>query len=98
MSEITPDLVRHLASLARILVTDQEVETLAGELSVIVDAVASVNEAVKGDVVATSHPIPMSNVFREDVVTPSLTQAEALSGAPDAFDGRFRVNAILDEE
>lgn len=98
MSEITPDLVRHLASLARILVTDQEVETLAGELSVIVDAVASVNEAVKGDVVATSHPIPMANVFREDVVTPSLTQAEALSGAPDAFDGRFRVNAILDEE
>ena len=98
MSEITPDLVRHLASLARILVTDQEVETLAGELSVIVDAVASVNEAVKGDVVATSHPIPMANVFREDVVLPSLTQAEALSGAPDAFDGRFRVNAILDEE
>lgn len=98
MSEITPDLVRHLASLSRILVTDQEVETLAGELSVIVEAVAKVNEAVKGDVVATSHPIPMANVFREDVVTPSLTQAEALSGAPDAFDGRFRVNAILDEE
>lgn len=98
MSEITPDLVRHLASLSRILVTDQEVETLAGELSVIVEAVAKVNEAVKGDVVATSHPIPMANVFREDVVTPSLTQAQALSGAPDAFDGRFRVNAILDEE
>ena len=98
MSEITPDLVRHLASLSRILVTDQEVETLSGELSVIVEAVAKVNEAVKGDVVATSHPIPMANVFREDVVTPSLTQAEALSGAPDAFDGRFRVNAILDEE
>lgn len=98
MSEITPDLVRHLASLSRILVTDQEVETLAGELSVIVEAVAKVNEAVKGDVVATSHPIPMANVFREDVVTHSLTQAEALSGAPDAFDGRFRVNAILDEE
>lgn len=98
MSEITPDLVRHLASLARILVTDQEVETLAGELSVIVDAVARVNEAVQGDVVATSHPIPMANVFREDVVLPSLTQEQALSGAPDAFDGRFRVNAILDEE
>ena len=98
MSEITPDLVRHLASLSRILVNDQEVETLAGELSVIVEAVAKVNEAVKGDVVATSHPIPMANVFREDIVTPSLTQAEALSGAPDAFDGRFRVNAILDEE
>ena len=98
MSEITPDLVRHLASLARILVTDQEVETLAGELSVIVDSVAKVNEAVSGDVAATSHPIPMANVFREDVIIPSLTQAQALSGAPDAFDGRFKVNAILDED
>lgn len=98
MSEITPDLVRHLASLARILVTDKEVETLAGELNVIVDSVATVTKAVQGDIVATSHPIPMANVFREDVVEPSLTQAEALSGAPDSAEGRFRVAAILDEE
>jgi len=98
MSEITPDTVRHLASLARILVTDEEVETLASELNVIVDAVAMVNQAVSGDVVATSHPIPMANVFREDEVRPSLTQAEALSGAPDSADGRFKVAAILDEE
>lgn len=98
MSEITPDTVRHLASLARILVTDEEVETLASELNVIVDAVAKVNQAVSGDVAATSHPIPMVNVFREDEVRPSLTQAEALSGAPDSAEGRFRVAAILDEE
>jgi aspartyl-tRNA(Asn)/glutamyl-tRNA(Gln) amidotransferase subunit C len=98
MSEITPDTVRHLASLARILVTDEEVETLASELNVIVDAVAKVNQAVSGDVVATSHPIPMANVFREDEVRPSLTQAQALSGAPDSAEGRFRVAAILDEE
>jgi len=98
MSEITPDTVRHLASLARILVTDEEVETLASELNVIVDAVAMVNQAVSGDVVATSHPIPMANVFREDEVRHSLTQAQALSGAPDSADGRFKVAAILDEE
>ena len=98
MSEITPDLVRHLASLSRILVTDEEVERLAGELNVIVDAVAEVNKAVSGDVVPTSHPIPMSNVFREDVVTQSLTQEQALSGAPDSADGKFRVAAILDED
>lgn len=98
MSEITPDTVRHLASLARILVTDEEVETLASELNVIVDAVAKVNQAVAGDVLATSHPIPMANVFREDEVRPSLTQAQALSGAPDSAEGRFRVAAILDEE
>ena len=98
MSEVTPDLVRHLASLARILVTEEEVNKLTGELSVIVDAVASVNKAVSGDVVPTSHPIPMSNVFREDEVLPSLTQAEALSAAPDSAEGRFKVPAILDEE
>ncbi len=98
MSEITPDTVRHLASLARILVTDQEVEKLAGELAVIVDSVAKVNQAVSADVIATSHPIPMANVFREDVVRPSLSQQQALSGAPDSLEGRFRVAAILDEE
>lgn len=98
MSEITPDLVRHLASLSRILVTDEEVEKLAGELGVIVDAVAEVNRAVSEDVVPTSHPIPMSNVFREDEVRTSLTQQQALSGAPDSADGKFRVAAILDED
>ena len=98
MSEITPDLVRHLASLARILVTDQEVEQLAGELGIIVDSVATVTQAVSGDVAATSHPIPMANVYREDVILPSLTQLQALSSAPDSTDGRFKVNAILDED
>ncbi|MEY4743762.1 MAG: hypothetical protein RIR34_1101 [Actinomycetota bacterium] len=98
MSEITPDLVRHLAGLARIQVTDEEVESFAKQLGLIVDSVATVKAAVQGDVPATSHPIPMANVFREDVVEPSLTQQEALSGAPDSADGRFRVHAILDEE
>ena len=98
MSEITPDLVQHLASLSRILVTEDEVEKLAGELGVIVDSVATVNKAVSGDVVPTSHPIPMSNVFREDEVAPSLTQEQALSGAADSAEGRFKVAAILDED
>ncbi len=98
MSEITPELVRHLASLARIQVTDSEVDRLSEQLSVIVDAVAEVNKAVSGDVPATSHPIPLSNVYREDEVLPSLTQEQALSGAADSAQGRFKVNAILDEE
>jgi aspartyl-tRNA(Asn)/glutamyl-tRNA(Gln) amidotransferase subunit C len=98
MSEITPDLVRHLANLARIDVNDQEVELFAEQISLIVDSMATVKAAVQGDVPATSHPIPMSNVFREDVVEPSLTQAEALSGSADSGDGRFRVHAILDGE
>jgi aspartyl-tRNA(Asn)/glutamyl-tRNA(Gln) amidotransferase subunit C len=98
MSEITPDLVRHLANLARIDVNDQEVALFAGQLGLIVDSMATIKAAVAGDVPATSHPIPMSNVYREDVVEPSLTQEQALSAAPDSADGRFRVHAILDEE
>lgn len=98
MSEITPDLVRHLASLARIDVTDQEVQLFAGQLGLIVDSMAAIKDAVSGDVPATSHPIPMANVFRDDVVEPSLSQEQALSAAPDSADGRFRVHAILDEE
>lgn len=98
MSEITPDLVRHLAGLARILVSDEEVEQFTKQLGLIADSVATVSKAIDADTPATSHPIPMANVFREDVVESSLTQAEALSGAPDSFDGRFKVNAILDEE
>ena len=81
-----------------IITKSEEVETLAGELSVIVDSIAIVAQAVQGDVLATSHPIPMANVFREDVVEPSLTQQSALSAAPDSAEGRFRVAAILDEE
>jgi len=98
MSEITPDLVRHLASLSRILVTEEEVTKLTEQLTLIVDSVATVKAAVSDDTPATSHPIPLANVYREDVVEPSLTQAEALSGSADSADGRFRVAAILDEE
>jgi aspartyl-tRNA(Asn)/glutamyl-tRNA(Gln) amidotransferase subunit C len=98
MSEITPDLVRHLAGLARIDVTNEEVERFTQQLGLIVDSVATIQAAVGGDVPATSHPIPMANVFREDVVEPSLTQEQALSSAPDSAEGRFRVAAILDEE
>jgi aspartyl-tRNA(Asn)/glutamyl-tRNA(Gln) amidotransferase subunit C len=98
MSEITPDLVRHLAGLARIDVTNEEVERFTQQLGLIVDSVATIKAAVEGDVPATSHPIPMANVFREDVVEPSLTQEQALSSAPDSAEGRFRVAAILEEE
>ncbi|MEY3029633.1 MAG: hypothetical protein RL198_1030 [Actinomycetota bacterium] len=98
MSDFSPDLVRHLAHLARIELTDEEVTALTQELSVIVDAVARVQEIATDDVPATSHPLPLTNVFREDVVAPSLSQQEALAAAPDAESGRFRVTAILDEE
>ncbi len=98
MSEITPELVRHLAGLARIEVSDAEVAQFASQLALIVDSVDTVKSAVTEDIPATSHPIPMANVFREDIVKPSLTQAQALSGAADSESGRFKVSAILEEE
>ncbi|SDH18027.1 Asp-tRNA(Asn)/Glu-tRNA(Gln) amidotransferase subunit GatC [Microbacterium pygmaeum] len=98
MSEITPDLVRHLGVLARIQLSDEEVERLTGQLDVIVDNIAKVSSVATPDVSATSHPIPLQNVFRADEVGEVLTVAQALQNAPDAADDRFRVTAILGEE
>ncbi|MCS3842685.1 Asp-tRNA(Asn)/Glu-tRNA(Gln) amidotransferase subunit GatC [Microbacterium sp. AK031] len=98
MSEITPDLVRHLGMLARIQLNDDEVTRLTGQLDAIVDNIAKVSEVATPDVAATSHPIPLANVFRPDVVGETLTHEQVLLNAPDAADGRFRVTAILGEE
>ncbi|WP_298227552.1 Asp-tRNA(Asn)/Glu-tRNA(Gln) amidotransferase subunit GatC [Gryllotalpicola sp.] len=98
MSEINADLVRHLAGLARIDLSDAEVASLTSELAVIVDSVAKVVEVATPDVPATSHPLPLLNVFRDDEVRPSLTVEQALSGAPARDGDRFTVAAILDEE
>jgi aspartyl-tRNA(Asn)/glutamyl-tRNA(Gln) amidotransferase subunit C len=70
------------------------VERLTGQLSAIVDNIAKVSE-VAPDVPATSHPIPLENVFRPDVVGEMLTVEQVLQNAPDATDDRFKVTAIL---
>ncbi|MBN9196363.1 MAG: Asp-tRNA(Asn)/Glu-tRNA(Gln) amidotransferase subunit GatC [Microbacterium sp.] len=98
MSEITPDLVRHRGVLSRIQLSDEEIERLTGQLDVIVDNIAKVSQVATPDVPATSHPIPLENVYRADEVGATLTLAQALQNAPDAADGRFRVTAILGEE
>ncbi len=98
VSEISPDLVRHLGVLARIQLSDEEVERLTGQLAVIVDNIAKVSEVATADVPATSHPIAMENVFRPDVVGDMLSLDEVLQNAPDAAESRFRVTAILGEE
>lgn len=98
MSEITTDQVAHLAHLARIALTPEEIEKLTGELGTIVDAIAKVSEVARADVPATSHPIPLVNVFRPDVPGHTLTAEEALAGAPEHDGSRFKVSAILGEE
>ena len=98
MSEITAEQVAHLAYLARIDLSPLEITNLAHDLGQIVDSIAKVSEVATADTPATSHPMPLTNVFREDVVVPSLTVEQALSGAPDRAGDKFRVPAILDEE
>lgn len=98
MSSLSTQDVARLAALARIDMSEQDLERMSGQLSAIVEAVAKVSEAVSDDVPATSHPLPLSNVHREDEVRPSLAQADALAAAPAAEEGRFRVPQILGEE
>lgn len=98
MSALSRDDVARLAGLARIELTDAELERMVGELSVILDAVAQVQQAPTADVEPMSHPMPLTNVTRPDVVRPGLSQEQALSGAPQAQDQRFGVPRILDED
>ena len=98
MSEITPETVEHLAELARIALTAEEIATLTGQIGAIVDSVAKVSEVATADVPATSHPIPLTNVSRPDVPGVTLTTEQALSGAPESDGSRFVVSAILGDE
>lgn len=98
MAAISRDDVAHLAKLARITMSEAELDHLAQEMDVILVAVARVQEVASQDVPPTSHPIPVNNVVREDRVRPSLTPQEALSGAPAQSEDRFKVPQILGEE
>ena len=98
MSTLSRDEVARVAALARIDLTAAELDRLAVELRVIVDAVASVSEVATPDVPATSHPLPLTNVFRADVPEPSLPVADVLAGAPASQDGKFLVPQILEED
>lgn len=95
---ITRDEVANLARLARLAVTDDELDVFAGQLDVILGAVARVGEVAAADIPPTSHVVPLTNVARPDVVTPSLPRDAVLAAAPAVEDHRFRVPRILDEE
>ena len=95
---ITRAEVEHLARLARLALSDEELDRMASQLDVILGAVARVGEVAADDIPPTSHSVPLTNVFRPDEVRPSLPRDAALAGAPAAEQGRFRVPRILDEE
>lgn len=90
--------VAHLARLARLAVTDDELDTFAEQLHAVLTAVTQVRAVDTAEVPPMTHAVAVTNVMRPDVVTASLPRDDALAGAPEAEEGRFRVPRILDEE
>ena len=98
MSTLSRDDVAKLAGLARLEMTEEELVNLASQFGTILDAVARVQELNLDGVKPTSHPQQLENIARPDVVQPSLSPTQALSGAPAQEEQRFRVPQILGEE
>ena len=88
--------VRHVAHLARLNMTDDQIARFAGQLSVILDYVDQLNELDTTDVPPTAHPLPVKNVFRDDTVCPSWDSDRALHNAPQCQDDFFRVRTVLE--
>jgi aspartyl-tRNA(Asn)/glutamyl-tRNA(Gln) amidotransferase subunit C len=95
---LTAEDVANLARLARIELSEAELEVLAPQLDVILESVARVSDVTAQDILPTSHALPLTNVFREDQLRPSLSREQVLAGAPAAEQMRFRVPKILGEE
>ena len=98
MTSISRADVAHLARLARLAIPEDQLDHYAEQLDVILQSVARVGEVAASDVPAMSHPVPLLNVFRDDVARPGLDREAALAAAPAIEDDRVRVPRILDEE
>jgi aspartyl-tRNA(Asn)/glutamyl-tRNA(Gln) amidotransferase subunit C len=98
MPEITRDDVAHVARLARLSLTDDELDVFTSQLAAVLDHARDVESLDVGEVPPTAHPLPLKNVLRPDVPVPSLDRAEVLAVAPAVEDDRFAVPPILGEE
>jgi aspartyl-tRNA(Asn)/glutamyl-tRNA(Gln) amidotransferase subunit C len=96
-ARITRADVEHVATLARLGLTEDEIEEFTGQLGVILEHAAQVSALDTADVPPTAHPLPLVNVLRLDEVEPGLDRDEVLSQAPATEDGQFRVPPILGE-
>jgi aspartyl-tRNA(Asn)/glutamyl-tRNA(Gln) amidotransferase subunit C len=95
---ITRDEVAHLAQLARLALSEAELDHFAGQLDQILTAVARVQEVAADGIPPMTHAVPVVNVFRDDVIVPSLPRDVVLAQAPAAEQERFRVPRILTED
>ena len=98
MASISRDDVAHVARLARLELTSDELELFTSQLAAVLDHAADVEALDVADVLPTAHPYPLRNVTRPDERRPGVDREEVLAQAPSAEDGRFRVPPILGEE
>lgn len=94
--KITREEVEHVAKLARLALTAEEVDTFTGQMDGILAYVEKLNELDTDNIVPTSHAVPVENAFREDVVRPSIGVDNALANAPDRVEGFFRVPKVIE--
>lgn len=94
---LTRDDVAHVAHLARLDITDEELDLYTEQLAAVLEHAADIEALDTSDVPATAHPLPITNVLRDDVLVPSVDRDEVLGQAPAVEDGRFKVPRILGE-
>jgi aspartyl-tRNA(Asn)/glutamyl-tRNA(Gln) amidotransferase subunit C len=94
---LKPDEVRHIAHLARLGISDEDVERLSGQLSSIIDYFEELKQVDTEGVPPTAYAVDLHNVLRADETAPCTDQADILANAPAQEDGFFRVRAILEE-
>jgi aspartyl-tRNA(Asn)/glutamyl-tRNA(Gln) amidotransferase subunit C len=94
---LTRDDVAHVAHLARLDITEQELDLYTDQLAAVLEHAADIEALDTEGVAPTAHPLPISNVLRDDVVEPSVDRDEVLSQAPAVEDARFKVSRILGE-
>ena len=99
MSErLSSEVVAHVAQLARLDLTDEELALYTGQLAAVLEHAADVEALELDDVPPTLHPLPLVNVLRDDDPRPGIDRDEVMAMAPDAEGGRFRVPRIMSEE
>lgn len=94
-ARITPEVVTKVARLARLSLTDDELERTTGQLTRMLEHFADIDALDLDGVEPMTQPTPLANVLRDDVEVPGLDRDEVLAAAPDAQDGRFRVPPIV---
>ncbi len=94
--KLSREQVMNIADLAKLDLTEHEIEQYANQLSAVLDYASSLDQLDTKDIPPTATVLPLENVMRDDVVQPSLPREEVVKNAPSAIEGQFRVDAVLE--